>query len=620
MATISTTASDSDRELIARLVQKEPPGDWTVFMDGRVIGRTSQAERLVAKIKEKRRAGLINQHISVGYDPIFEEVQINTDSGRLMRPLIIVQNKKPLLTEEILARVHAGEIGWKDLLNQGIIEYLDAEEEDNSLVALNSEEIQPDTTHMEIDPVCILGLSASLVPFAPHNRGDRVNFGAKMSGQSLGIYVNNFLSRTDTKADVLVYPQVPLVSTLTGRDLEILQGQNVVLAVMSWNGYNMDDALIFNRAAIERGLGRSFFLRTYTTEEKRYFGIERDEIRIPDKSVSGYRTEEAYAELGPDGIINRERAVKSGDVLVGRVSPLRFFGPAESLTLGVESRRETSETVRYGEDGIVDNVLMTETATGDRIVKVVLRSERSPEIGDKFASRHGQKGVIGIIVPEQDMPFTADGIVPDVIINTHAIPSRMTIGQILEIIGGKLSALSGVPIDGTAFSESADENAIREALIRAGWRDDGKETMYNGTTGELLQGRILIGPCYMQKLHHMVANKIHARGRGPVTLLTKQPTAGRSKQGGLRLGEMEKDCLLSHGAAILLKERFGSDRAKIPVCQSCGMVAIDDRIHGKVVCPVCKKSTIVDIEISYAFKLMLDELKCMGIYPKIVAE
>jgi len=626
MAVISETASEKDRETIVEIAKKETPGDFTVFMDGRVISSTNSPEKFVEKIKQKRRTSQINPHISVGIDKLFEEIYINTDSGRLERPLMIVENGKPLLKEKDVEKVASGELKWADLISQGLIEYIDAEEEDNALVALDENHLSNENSHIEISPITIMGLSASLVPFSQHNRGDRVNFGAKMSGQALGIFADNFLIRTDTKSDVLLYPQVPLVSTSTGNMMNILQGQNLVIAIMSFKGYNMEDAIILNKSSIERGLGRSVFFRNYTTEEKRYFGIERDEIKIPDKSVAGYRVEEAYANLSPDGIINPEVYVKSGDVMVGKVSPLRFFGPSEqSFMVGVENRRETSETIRHGEEGIVDNIILTETIAGDKIVKIRVRQERVPELGDKFASRHGQKGIIGLIENEENLPFSVNGVVPDVIVNPHAIPSRMTMGQLLEIIAGKLSSLSGKKADASAFTnieepEKTEEN-IRKELMKMGFRDDGKETMYDGTTGKLLEGRILVGPIYFQKLHHMIANKIHSRAKGPVTLLTKQPTAGRSKQGGLRLGEMEKDCLIAHGASLLLKERFSSDRAKIPVCQKCGLVSIEDRIKGKTYCPVCKKSKIVETEMSYAFKLMLDELRGMGILPKInVAE
>ena len=620
-AVISDTAKPKDRELVMEMVKKEA-GPTTIFLDGHVVGGSDKPEAFVKKFREKRRMGLINPSINIAYAPEFDEVHINADSGRLQRPLIIVENGRHGLDEKVFEKLSGGEIAWNDLLKQGIIEYMDAEEENNAYVSIDSKGIGKDHTHLEIHPGVILGLSASLVPFPTHNRGDRVNFGAKMSGQSLGIYSTNFQVRTETKADVLLYPQVPLINTIVGEEMgldEHPQGQNIVIAIMSYKGYNMEDGIVLNKASMERGFGRSFFFRSYVTEEKKYWGIEKDEIKIPDKSVPGYRTEEAYANLAEDGIVNRETTVESGDVLIGKVSPLRFFGPVESFMVETESRRETSETIRHGEEGVVDNVLLTETSSGNKLIKITVRNERLPELGDKFASRHGQKGVIALIVPEEDMPFTVNGITPDIILNPHAIPSRMTIGQLLEIIAAKVSSLSGKPVDSSAFNDVTEE-ALRSTLIELGFRDDGKEAMYDGITGKRYEAQILVGPCYYQKLHHMVANKLQARARGPVTLLTKQPTAGRVKQGGLRLGEMEKDCLIAHGASLLLKERFSSDKYKIPVCMKCGMVAINDFAKGKRYCPVCKKSKITDVEISYAFKLMLDELKCLGIYPKINPE
>ena len=621
LAVISPTASEKEKEILTDGIKKEPEGLYTIFLDGKIAGTTSRPEEFVEKLKSRRRNGNINYQINVSFVPDYEEIHINTDSGRLQRPLIIVENGRSKFTDKHLEKMEKGEIDWSGLIKQGVIEYLDAQEEDSALVAIDEKHLTKDHTHMEINPGVILGLSASLVPFAAHNRGDRVNFGAKMSGQSLGLYAGNYLMRTETKADILIYPQAPLVNTTVGEEIGLNdhpQGQNIVIAIMSYKGYNMEDGIVLNKASIERGFGRSFFFRCYSTEEKKYWGIDKDEIKIPDKSIAGYRTEEAYANLGADGIVNREISVTSGDVLVGKVSPLRFFGPVESFMTETENRRETSETIRHGEDGVVDNVILSESSAGNKLVKINVRSERLPELGDKFASRHGQKGVIALIVPDEDMPFTSKGIVPDIILNPHAIPSRMTIGQLLEIIAAKVSSLSGVQVDASAFS-GVNEADMRKGLRSFGFRDDGKENMYDGITGKKFEAQIMLGPCFYQKLHHMVANKIQARARGPVTLLTKQPTAGRAKQGGLRLGEMEKDCIIAHGAALLLKERFSSDKYIVPICDKCGLVAIDDKLKGKRYCPVCKKSNINDIEMSYAFKLMVDELKCLGIYAKINA-
>ena len=591
-----------------------------VFLDGRYIGNTNEPEKLVKEIREMRRKGMISSQINVAYLPQFDEVKILSDSGRVRRPLIIVENGKPKLTQEHIEKLRKGELKWEDLIKNGIIEYLDAEEEENCYIALRPEDLTPEHTHLEIDPATILGLSASFIPYPEFNRGDRVNYGAKMIGQSIGLFSTNYLSRVDTKSNIMIYPQTPLVQTHAHKVIKYENhpsGANVIIAVVSFEGYNMEDAIIINESSIQRGLFWSYMFRTYEAEQKRYMGGQEDIIGIPEPGVRGYAGEDAYKHLPEDGIVNPETIVTSDQVLIGRISPLRFLGTMDQFITGIENIRETSVRLRHGDSGIVDRVLLTETADGTKLVKVVVRDLKIPEIGDKFASRHGQKGVIGLIVPQEDMPFTEDGIVPDLVFNPHGIPSRMTMGQLLEIIAGKVAALSGNYIYSPPFSPMKEED-LRSMLEAYGFRNDGKETMYDGRTGKKFKAQIFIGSCFYQKLDHLVSNKIHARSRGPVTLLTKQPTEGRSKEGGLRLGEMEKDCLIAHGAALVLKERFDSDKTTIPVCSECGLVAINDRIRNKKYCPVCKDSKILEVEMSYAFKLMLDELKSMLIYPRII--
>jgi DNA-directed RNA polymerase subunit B' len=439
-----------------------------------------------------------------------------------------------------------------------------------------------------------------------------------MVGQSIGLYQSNYLLRSDTKSNILAYTQKPLVDTNTFKVLDLDNhpaGQNIVVALVSYKGYNIEDGIIFNKSSIERGMFRSIFYRIYEGEEKRYWGGQEDRITIPDKDVRGYRSEEAYARIDEDGILNPETRVVSDDVLVGRVSPLRFLS-ANELMSGIANMRESSVTVRHGERGIIDRVFLTETSNGNRLVKIALRDLRIPELGDKFASRHGQKGVIGLIVSEQNLPFTSTGSVPDVILNPHSIPSRQTIGQLLEILSGKTAALSGQPIDASAFTGKKEEE-IRRLLHESGFRNDGKEIMYNGETGEKFEVEIYTGMIYYQKLDHMVANKLQSRSRGPVTLLTRQPTEGKAKEGGLRLGEMEKDCLIAHGAVLALKERFDSDKVTVPVCKHCGVVAVWDKQKDKHFCSLCKETEVVQVDMSYAFKLLLDELKTMMIYPKL---
>jgi len=591
-----------------------------IFFNGKFIGTTNKPEKLVDSIRENRRKDILSSQVNVVYYPHLNEIRILSDSGRVRRPLIIVKNGVPKLKEEHIKALENGKMKWHDLIEKGIIEFLDAEEEENAYIALTPEELTKEHTHLELDPSVILGISASFIPFAEFDRGDRVNYGAKMIGQSIGVYTLNFLNRVDTKSNILIYPQTPIIQTRMNKIMDYDEhagGENVILAVLSFEGYNMEDALVFNKSSLQRGLFWSMMFRTYEAEEKRYMGGQEDVIGIPQPGVRGYAGEDAYKHLPEDGIAAPETNIEPDGVIIGRSSPLRFLGPMDQFIAGLENIRETSVRLRHGDRGIVDRVFVTETVNGNKLVKVVVRDLKVPEIGDKFASRHGQKGVIGLIVPQEEMPFTANGITPDIIFNPHGIPSRMTIGHLLEVLSGKVAALEGKSIESNQFSP-VPEDELRKRLENLGFRYDGRETLYDGRTGKKFKALIFIGNCFYQKLDHLVSNKIHARSRGPVTLLTKQPTEGRSKEGGLRLGEMEKDCLLAHGAALLLKERFDSDKTIIPVCSECGLIAINDKTKGKTYCPVCGDSKIINVEMSYAFKLMLDELKSMMIYPKIL--
>ncbi|NOZ81712.1 MAG: DNA-directed RNA polymerase subunit B [Candidatus Micrarchaeota archaeon] len=619
MAEITGSLTSSEKRKLLSSLKLSPLNSEkvSVYLDGQPVGSVEDGKALVEELRKKRRSGLIPHTVNVAFLEDISEVRINTDAGRLRRPLVVVENGKPKLTEEHIRRIKEGSLKWSDLIKKGIIEYLDAEEEENAIVAASENELTDGHTHLELSPLVALGLSASLCIFPQHNRGDRVLLGAKMLEQAIGLYQSSFPLRTDTKSNVLTYPQEPLVSSKTAPVIGVNHhpaGQNVVIAIATYQGYNMEDAIVINKASIERGLFRSFFFRVYTAEEKRYWGGQEDVIGIPDKDVRGYRTEEDYRNLSEDGTINLEVPVGGNDVLVGRTSPMRFL--TTELMAGISNRRETSVTLRHGERGIVDRVFITESANGNKLIKVAVRDERIPELGDKFATRHGQKGVIGLIVDEENMPFTSSGIIPDIIFNPHSIPTRQTIGQLLEILAGKAAALSGRKLDGSPFSDLTEEK-LKEILKSFGFRSDGKEVMYSGTTGERFEVEIFTGMVYFQKLDHMVADKIHARSRGPVALLTKQPTEGRAKEGGLRLGEMEKDCLIAHGAVLTLKERFSSDKTTVPICKKCGIIAVLSRGKEKYQCPLCKDSDVAEVEMSYAFKLLLDELKAMLIYPKI---
>jgi DNA-directed RNA polymerase subunit B len=595
-----------------------------VFVDGCIIGYCMSPQELVDEFRRKRRKEEISTEVNVAhFSKLYgerEEIYVNCDEGRVRRPLIVVENGVAKLQPEHIERTRVEELAWEDLIKQGIIEYIDAEEEENVFVALNFDEVTAEHTHVEIASYTILGICASIIPYPEHNQSPRNSYEAAMAKQALGINVTNFPHRVDSRSHILHNPQTPLTKTkpmdIIGYDLRP-SGQNCVVAVISFEGYNMEDALIFNKASIERGLGRSTFYRIYAAECRQYLGGLRDRFVVPETGIRGYRGEQYYRLLEPDGIVSLESEVTGGDVLIGRTSPPRFLEEYKEFEIKGPTMRDTSVDVRQSETGVVDDIFITETREGSKLVKVRVRDQRIPELGDKFASRHGQKGVIGMIVPQEDMPFTPGGIVPDIIINPHAIPSRMTIGQFLESIAGKVAAARGRPVDGTPFTNEKPEQLKRD-LVELGFSHTGREILYNGVSGEKFVADIFMGIVYYQKLHHMVADKIHARARGQVQMLTRQPTEGRARGGGLRFGEMERDCLIGHGAAMLLRDRLleESDKYLLYVCENCGFIAYYDIKQRRYMCRLCEeKARISPVIVSYAFKLLLQELMSLCVAP-----
>ncbi|MBI4441034.1 DNA-directed RNA polymerase subunit B [Candidatus Woesearchaeota archaeon] len=591
-----------------------------VYLNNKFIGTVKNPEEFVQRVIDARRKKQVSREVNIYYNKRVDEIVVDSSKGRARRALLIAKDGKALLTEAHIKQLERRELKWSDLVDQSIVEYLDALEEENTLIAMVPAELTPNHTHLEVDPLTILGLCGSLVPYANYSPGARISMGAKNQKQALGIYASNFHLRIDTDVNVLHTPQKPIVDTVMGDLVDLdkhAAGQNIVVAVMSYGGYNMEDSVILNKASIERGLGRSTYFRPGTSEELRYAGGLVDKVCIPDKDVKGYKAEHDYRLLEDDGIIAPEAKVAEGDVIIGKTSPPRFLSGADEYNLTANIRRESSIAMMHGEEGIVDFVLVTENGEGNKLVRVRIRDQRVPEIGDKFTSRYGQKGVVGNIIDAANMPFSATGIVPDLIFSPHSIPSRMTISHLIELVGGKVGALAGRFIDGTTFSAES-KDGLRSELLRLGFRENGTETLYNGETGEQIRATIYIGNMYYLKLKHMVANRIQSRARGPVQLLTRQPTEGRAKEGGLRLGEMEKDTFVAHGASLLLKERFDSDKTTVPVCESCGLIAVYDAYKNKAYCPVCGDTvSINNIEVSYAFKLMLDEVKSLGIYPRL---
>ena len=587
-----------------------------VFFNGMFIGSVKNKDEFIKKIKEKRREGKLPIQMNIRDNENFQTISISTESGRVLRPLIIVDNGISRLKNEHLIQLEQDELTWDDLIDKGIIEYLDAAEEENTLIALYEEDLTSDHTHLEIDSVNLFGVVTSLVPYGNHDQSSRLNRGSKTQKQALGLYSANYLSRLDTDVSILQYPQKPIVRSFVYDTLNTYPaGQNLVVAIMTYEGYNMEDALVFNKGSLDRGVGRSFYFRPYSAVEINYAGGLKDEIAIPEKDASGYKTEESYRFLESDGIVYPEAEIGEGGVLIGKMSPPKFLSEAREIS--VKTKKESSVTMRQEEKGIVDSVFITKDDEGNKIVRVKTREHRIPELGDKFATSYGQKGVIGMVVPEEDVPFTSRGIRPDIMFNPHGLPSRMTVGYLLELMAGKVGCLKGEIIDGTSFS-GVSKKELSEQLEELGFRYDGKETMYNGITGKKMTAKIFIGNIYYLKLKYMVGNRLHGRASGKVALLTRQPIEGRSRGGALRLGEMEQQALVAHGASLLLKERYDSDKVILPICTKCGAIAIDDNIKNKKTCPICNTEEVESIEVSYAFKLLLEELQGLHIHTDFV--
>ena len=592
-------------------------GAYIVFINGTPVALTRLPKQFLLGFRKMRRMGRISEFVSIFINHHHNAVQIATDEGRICRPLIIVDKGRSKITARSLQALRKGTMEFDDFLSRGLVEYLDVNEENDSNIAMYEGDIRDTTTHLEIEPFTLLGAVAGLIPFPHHNQSPRNTYQCAMGKQAIGVIAHNQHLRIDSLLYLMVYPQKPLVKT---KAIELIKydklpaGQNAIVAVMSYSGYDIEDALVLNKASVDRGFGRCQVFRKYSTTLRRYPNGTEDRIADPD--LENGEQVRKHALLDNNGIAHVGDKVKMGEVYLRKQVPLNSTSTGLGSDYGTSEYRDTPLTYRLPDPAYVDKIMLSVTESESTLIKVLTRQTRRPEVGDKFSSRHGQKGVVGIIAEQVDMPFTDEGIIPDVIMNPHGFPSRMTVGKMLELLAGKAGVMSGEIQHGTAFGGSKIED-MSEILVRNGFSYSGKDFVTSGITGESLPAFVFFGPIYYQKLKHMVQDKMHARARGPRATLTRQPTEGRSRDGGLRLGEMERDCLIAYGASQLLLERLmlSSDAHQVDVCETCGLMGY------RGYCQSCKKTEgVTRLTIPYAAKLLIQELMSMNIMARLTLE
>lgn len=550
-----------------------------VWINNTLRFSTPDPLKLLERLREMRIRGILPNEVGFFVEEFgpLKEVHIYCDGGRLLRPLF---------------RTHDNQITW-----------LDSNEIQYTTVAMYPSE--QGFEYREIHPCFLLGICTGSIPFTEHMQSPRCVYEASMMKQSIGLYATNYKCRYDTSSELLAYPQRSIVSTVTSRAVrlhEMPAGTNCIVAIASKRSENAEDSLVINKGAIDRGLFTSFSYKTLTLEQykgrstdtmKRIIGLPPMETRKPNLN---------YDLLDQDGVVRFGVYVHKKDVVLGRMS--------------ADQKEDFSEVSE--EEGYVEKI-ESHTVNGYSIFHITLKQLKVPECGDKFANLSAQKGTCSTIVSPEDMPFTAEGIVPDIMINSHAMPSRMTISMFLEMVLGKKACMDGQLKDATSFSSSSldIEQWIDQLLGEHGFDRYGWETMYNGETGEPLRCRVFIGSCYYQKLKHMVTDKMHARAVGNVTMLTRQPLAGRSKEGGLRVGEMERDCIISHGSVSFLHDRLFtmSDKYYAYICALCGEIS-----NHKDHCHKCKNAECYLVNLPYAAKLLIYLLRSTGLGCKFKLE
>lgn len=619
------------------------PATTKVIVNGAWVGVHRDPKTLTRDLLAHRRNGNLGNEISINWDIPEKEIRIFTDAGRICRPLYVVENQELRVRKGHIRKILTHEWSWNDLVSNGLVEFIDTEEEEGCMIAMTSADFpspdRPDPymrifTHCEIHPAMILGVCASIIPFPDHNQSPRNVYQSAMGKQAMGIHTSNFQVRFDTLAHVVFYPQKPLATTRTMEHLHFKQlpaGQNTITAIACYTGYNQEDSLILNQSSVDRGWMRSMYLRTYRDEEKVSSSTIRERFDRPTRETCVGMKRGTYDKIDADGLIAPGVRVSGDDIIIGKLAPLNLPQKSESTgddeivnlataRIKQQTHRDVSTALKSSESGIIDQVLLTSNESGTRFTKVRIRSIRIPQVGDKFASRHGQKGTCGMLYRQEDMPFTVEGVVPDLVMNPHAIPSRMTIGHLVECLLSKFAACSGQEGDATPFTKVTVKK-ISDGLHGHHYQKRGYEVMYNGHTGRKLESTVFLGPTYYQRLKHLVDDKMHSRAKGPLQNLVRQPTEGRSRGGGLRFGEMERDCMISHGSAHFLRERLlvVSDSYRFHVCDQCGLIAVADLKRKWFECKACKNITAISqVEVPYACKLLFQELMSMCIAPRML--
>lgn len=610
-----------------------------VLINGCWIGFSDNPVELYTMLKEKKNSGIINIYTSIVFDYKMKEIRICNDAGRLTRPLLRVKNNDILLKRSILDKLKRKEINWDHLftntvLENGVMEYIDPEEQSFSLISVNHDELSSykikdsdkilHYTHCEIHSSTIFGILGSCIPFPEHNQSPRNCYQCAQGKQAMGVYVTNYENRMDKTAYVLNYPTRPLVDTRIMNMIQlnkIPSGTNVIVAIMTHTGYNQEDSLLFNKGSIDRGLFIATIYHTEKDEDKQRINGD-EEIRCkPDPSKTKGMKFGNYNKVNNKGVIPENTLVENRDIIISKITPIKENRNDHTKIIKFEDQ---SKIYRTNEETYIDKNYIDRNGDGYNFAKVKLRIVRKPVIGDKFSSRHGQKGTIGNIIPEEDIPFTKDGLKPDIIINPHAIPSRMTIGQLKETVLGKTLLSLGLFGDGTSFGDFEVKDICKE-LLKVGYEAHGNELLYNGLTGEQVECSVFMGPVFYQRLKHMVNDKTHSRSIGPMVNLTRQPAEGRSRDGGLRFGEMERDCMVSHGASRFTQDRmyYSSDKYEVHVCKQCGLISAynDDNSSSIHHCKTCDNRTdFALVKIPYACKLIFHELQSMNVVPRIITE